>query len=122
MEVDIRIYAKDPSILIFHPNVKKLSKNRSPKTTPDNASGESKGHRSGDGGDIRGSGSHARQHNLGTVGLGGSEDQLDTDMAIKRRNERELPALVAAITVEVSEADRQHRRHGRQWLQLRFVV
>lgn len=112
MEVDIRIRAKDPSILIFHPNVKKLCKNRPFKTTPKKGSLANKDHGSREGVDISSSGSHARKQNLGTVGLGESEGQLDTAKAIKRRNERELPALLAAFTVEVSNINRQRRRYG----------
>lgn len=116
MEIDVRVHAKDVSTLIFHPNIKKLEtkSNRSSVVKAAEKAGKksksigsSRGQEGATDDEDSGSASddsissRERRQNRGVVRLGESEE-LDTATAIERRNEEELPALIAAITIQVT--------------------
>lgn len=99
MEVDVRLRTKNATCLIFHPNAKKLTKKRLGKTTTRK---ENTTRGLGGGEDSGVSRAPSAPGNRGMAVSGASEGDWDTDVAIQQRNEQELPALVAAATVEVS--------------------
>lgn len=107
MEIDIRMSARDVTLLVFHPP---LENNRPGKTANAAGTGEANpGHggsvASADGDDsdedLPEMDELTRQHSGGSVKL--AEVELATEEATLLRDRLQLPALAASVVIDVSE-------------------
>lgn len=110
--------ASDVAIMIYHPHIRRRAgKQGAPSSAAEIVvDSNSDDDDEPTGGDAAKADAMRRQHSGGSVKVEDGEKELSTHEAIELRNALELPALAAAVTLEVSLGHRNHGIMGRRLL------
>lgn len=109
MEIDTRMRASNVAILVYHPHIKHRAGRQGASSSAaeivvDDSDDEDEDEDEDErvGGDAAKNDVLRRQHSGGSVKVEDGVEELGTHEAINLRDALELPALAAAITIEVS--------------------